>query len=142
MGLFPYNDIQTRDFKVRFGGKFRLIGTVSSKKLNPGENLRSIGGLDLIAWALHASVPLDDVEWEGDGRFGCPTYWGAPWLDLSTMDLEQQPQQATQIAIKSFGSQHILFETGSKEAISVFSVVQVGDDYNIEKVIATSLTIK
>lgn len=47
-----------------------IIGTVSAVSELDNRELRDIGALEIAAWALHASVPLSELEHEGDGRCG------------------------------------------------------------------------
>jgi len=136
MGLFPYDAFQAAEFKNKFGSNLRLVG-VSSDRNILSCSFKDSMAVDLIAWSLHATVPLNSSQWEGDGRFGCPTYWAKQWLDLYQIDLEKNPQKACDMAAKRIGSRLILFETVTMCPITVFHVVEVSDE-KIVKIISTS----
>ena len=126
MALFPFSAKQARALRRAFGGSLRLIGTAD--RADPtGRTLADAGALDLAAWALRASVPLAPGQWEGDGRFGVPTYLAAPWLDLRGMDLARRPLEAAAAARRSVGGRRIV-DAARGEALEAFHVVELAEE--------------
>merc|ERR1711939_1115657 len=81
MALFVYNKEQAKRFSHKFGSEYRLLGAASDACID-GQTIQKSRALDVIAWSLHASVPLHAAQYEGDGRFGSPSFWAAPWFNL------------------------------------------------------------
>ena len=145
MGLFPYSGAQLVDFKNRFGGSLRLIAAAHGAENFEGKQIRDSGAVDVIAWALHASVPTCSTQWEGDGRFGVATFWAKAWFSLHEIDLAKEPFGAVTAALRSIGKKNLLWDTTVNAPISNFFVVKLkdgtGDEFVIHEVLADSTKI-
>ena len=145
MGLFPYSGAQLVDFKNRFGGSLRLIAAAHGAENFEGKQIRDSGAVDVIAWALHASVPTCSTQWEGGGRFGVATFWAKAWFSLHEIDLAKEPFGAVTAALRSIGKKNLLWDTTVNAPISNFFVVKLkdgtGDEFVIHEVLADSTKI-
>ncbi len=138
MGLFPYSASQAFEFKKKFGGNLRLVGTTISTKRLIGLTLRDASAIDLITFCLRATVPLIPEHFEGDGRHGCPTYWADSWIPINSMDLANKSTEAVNIARKVFGIPAIIYDTRTLEPLRHFHVVELDAKEKIRKIIVTS----
>ena len=145
MGLFPYSGTQLRNLSRQFGGQNRLIGAVGGKDGLVRKELRDSGAVDIIAWALHASVPTSALQWEGDGRFGVATFWAKSWLDINKLDLSNDPRAAVAEAARSLGEKQLIWDTTLEKPLSNFYVVKLGQvakrPFVIEEIHASMATV-
>ena len=149
MALFVYNEKQSLSFQKRFGSRRRLIGSISTnppeiekqKLLNQkfiGLTIKEAHVLDLVAWSLHASVPLISSQYEGDGRFGCPTYWAAPWLNLDNLDLVNKSEEAVEMAHSIFGIPRLIYDTATGDLVVSFYVIELDKELKTIESVITS----